>query len=225
MIIMQAAVYSPYGKQKIFGELKRHGFSISGKNPGFVFVYGGDGSILKAEHLYPGIPKVPMRKSIICSKCRHYGLSNLGRLASAINAGKFRVKEETKIEAVIGGKRITALNEIQVRNADPRKALRFSLQAGKTRKEIIGDGFVAATPYGSTGYYRSMGYKPFKSGIRIGFNNVWPNMKPVKTGTCTVKIIRESAVLAADNFFVRKLSKGDTVAIRKSRNKARFVVV
>ncbi len=221
---MRAAIYSPYKKQGIIEKLRKNGFLVTEQNPDIIFVYGGDGSILNSEKLFPGIPKVPLQRSKICSKCRTYNVSGLGELLEKISSGNFRIKEETKIEAVAGGKRLMALNEIQIRNEDLRKSLRFSLSCFP-EKEIIGDGVVVATPYGSTAYYRSLGYAPFSKGIRIGFNNVWPKMAAITTDKCTIKVLREDAVIAADNFFVKRLRKGDTIVIRKSQRKARFVIV
>ncbi len=89
-----------------------------------------------------------------------------------------------------------------------------------------GDGLVAATPYGSTAYYRSIGYAPFKSGIRIGFNNAWPRLPSAEIGKAAlVRVVREEAWLIADNFFKTGMKRGDKVVIRPSKKIARFVVL
>jgi len=117
---MRAAIYSPYDKQQIIRELRQNGFLISQSDPDFVFVYGGDGSILNAEHLFPGVPKVPVQKSLICSKCRHYDTRKLTDVVEAIKLHDFRLQKETKVDLIVAGERITALNEVQVRNKDSR---------------------------------------------------------------------------------------------------------
>ncbi len=221
---MRAAIVSHYDKTAIANAIKRHGFLLSPK-PQFVFTYGGDGTILEAESMFPGIPLVPVQKSRICSHCSVYSVVGLDRALHAIRQGKYSIRKEQKIEAVFKGKSIHALNDIQVHVKDPRRALRFSVRSGKLfYKEIIGDGFVASTSYGSGAYYRAIGNTPFKKGIRLGFNNVWPRLPFAQIDReASVKIIREHAYLAADNFFLKEIRPGDSIKIRQSKKIARFV--
>ncbi len=44
-------------------------------NPDIVISYGGDGSLLGAERLYPGIPKCPIRDSRSAPKCEQHAES------------------------------------------------------------------------------------------------------------------------------------------------------
>lgn len=223
---MRAAVVSPYSTGKIVRALKGHGFSLSAR-PQFVFTYGGDGTILEAERRYPGVPIVPMQRSKICSRCSVYSLADVRRVARAILKGKYRVAEEQKVEAVFRGRKVYALNEIQIHLRDPRRALRFSVRSCKKfYREVIADGLAAATAYGSHAYYRSMGYAPFRRGVRIGFSNAWPRLPGLEINTsATIRILRESAWLAADNHFLVAMKKGDSVTIKPSRKRARFVVL
>lgn len=225
---MKIWIESPYKIAEIRKRIEKSGAKI-GKNPDFVITYGGDGTILLAEHRYPGVPKIPVQKSRICSKCFSYSVDDLEKTIAKIKTGAFRVKEKTKIEAKFKNRKITALNEVQIRSKDPRRAVRMEIKHGKKKTNImktniIGDGLVAATPYGSTGYYRSLGYKPFASGIRIGFNNVWPKRAALHGGIVAT-LTREEAFLAADNFFLKTIKAGDSVTIQESKEKARFVVV
>lgn len=222
---MKAAVVSDYNAKKLIGMLKKHGFSLS-SNPEYVFTYGGDGTILDAERKFSGVPIAPVQNSRVCSKCRSYFVHNLGNVLEAIKKRKYVVVEETKIQAIFKGRKVHALNEVQIHSSDPRKAIRFSFKTkNKNYRELIGDGVIVATPYGSTGYYRSIGYKPFKTGLMAGFNNIWPRLPAVPLGKCTIRIVRENGWIAADNFFLENMNEGDMVVIKKSNKKARFLVI
>lgn len=218
-------VESIYNKSAILRKIKKASFVISKKRPDFVLTYGGDGHILQAEWKYPGVPKIPIMKSMICVKCDYYHVSDLDTALKNLKQKAFSLVKVEKVEAIFKGKRITALNEIQVRNKDPRHALRFLLKINGETKSVIADGLVVSTPYGSAAYYKSLGYKPFSSGLRIGLNNpVTMRRYFVVDKKAIVKILREKAQLIADNQKkIYELKEGESVLIRKSKQNARFV--
>jgi NAD kinase len=223
---MRAAIVTHYEIADLSLALKRHGFLLS-KKPQFVFTYGGDGTILEAERKFPGIPLIPVQRSRMCSHCAVYNVYGFDKTLHALRRGRYKIKEEKKIEAVFRGRIISALNDIQVHMKDSRRALRFSVKSQKIfYKEVVGDGVVAATPYASGAYYRALGYRPFRHGCRLGFNNVWPKLPSLDVGKgVVVRLIREKAWLAADNFFLKEMRPGDSVRIKQSKKKARFVVI
>jgi NAD+ kinase len=219
-------------KSEILKILQDANMHISKSNPDFIIVYGGDGTILQAEKKYPGIPKIPLYRELNEVNKREktyksYRLEDLKTLLDKVDHGEYKLRVFQKIEAIYKHKKLRALNEIQIHNKDPRKALRFSLQIGTKRIEnIIGDGVVAATPFGSFAYYRALGNEPFKNGFRIGFNNVFPKKKPIeipKNSFAIIKIEREIGLLIADNSEMLEIKPGETVEIRPSKNTAKFV--
>lgn len=136
-----------------------------------------------------------------------------------------------KIRAEFKDKFLEALNEIQIRNKLPTKAIRFSLETKKKVFENLnGDGVIIATPFGSTGYYNSIGGKSFEKGIGLAFNNIHLNnidCKILSEGVkIKVKIQRGPALLVKDNYekFI-ELNKEDEIIIEKSDNKAGFIKI
>lgn len=211
------------------GQLLDAGFGKDEKKPDFVFCIGGDGTILLAEREYPGIPKVAIRKSKVCRKCV-FDETDIEKIIRMIKEREYSIKEYAKLEADTGGKKLVALNEIQVHNGNPTKAIRFSVYANKkpVEEDVIGDGIVIATPFGSGAYYYSVGGEPFEKGIGLGFNNPHRRIKArvVPEGSeIEVRILRGNANVFSDNTekFV-PLREGEAVKVTKSKNVARFVV-
>ena len=204
----------------------RLGFVYDEADPGFVISLGGDGTYLICEYQRPGIPKLLVRDSLICAKCHDEPLPEMLEL---ILKDKYRVVDMMKLEAISGNIRKLAVNDIVMRNADQRHALRFSLDIGGVEMTgtVIGDGIVAATPFGSTGYYHSVTGSTFASGFAIGFNNPTNTRKPIclEAGSqLTITIQRSDAYIAADNQpDMQMLHAGDKLTIRAAAETARRV--
>lgn len=207
---------------------KEAGFEVVDKNPEFVVSFGGDGTLMKAEHAWPGIPKIVLKDSMICKKCSVFSNEEVLR---RVHDGKYSVEELIKLEVVADGKTRTALNDIIVHNKDPRHAIRYSLSVNEQTlgEAIIGDGVVIATPFGSTAYYRSITDSSFELGIGLAFNNSTEQSDHIvlkEDSVIKIKIIRGPAIVYADNQDEEiVLEKDDEVIIRKSKDKARIVVI
>jgi len=210
--------------------LVSHGLKIDRKNPDFVFSNGGDGAILFSERLYPGVPKVTVRCSSKCNRCE-FDPDDIKSAVERLKSGKYEIKEYMMIEADFNDKIAVGLNEVQVHNKLFTKAVRFNVYVdGKILYEnVIGDGVVISTPFGSTAYYTSVGGEKFDSGIGIALNNPHERVKPAVFGDSSaveIEILREDAYLLYDNDEEGKilLKKGDRVAVRKHDGVAKFVV-
>jgi NAD kinase len=219
-----------FGKEseKIADLVKKSGFDIVGKNPDIIVSYGGDGTLMKSEFQFPGVPKLILKGSRICKLC--VDLSNEEILKRAVG-GRYKTEELMKLEAEVKGKKITGLNDIVVHNTDPRHAVRYevSVNGEAIGGEIIGDGVVIATPLGSTGYYRSITDSFFEVGIGLAFNNsteqsdhmVLNNNSEIK-----IKIARGPAIVYADNQSEAiELEAGDEVTVKKSEETAKIIRV
>lgn len=201
---------------KIFQE---KGYVRNDTNPEFVISYGGDGTLLKSEHIYPGIPKLFLRNSLI---------GNLGfketndEVIEKFFSDKFTIKKYFKIEAQIKDKKIIAVNEFSLKNKNPRYSIRFDVCVNdeKVLNHIIGDGLIAATPIGSTGYYRSITRSTFELGIGLAFNNShehFNHMVLKEDSVIKVVILRGPAFCYVDNHDEEiVLEDGDDLVIKKS---------
>lgn len=216
--------------EKIRALLKPHlFFEFVSEHPELVVSHGGDGTLMKAEAAYPGVPKLYLRNSYVGKLARMDKTNE--ELIQAVADGRYRVEEHVKLEAETKGKKIVALNDIVIHNADPRHAIRYvvTIDGVPLGHEIIGDGVVLATPLGSTGYYRSITDSSFELGIGLAFNNSTEQSDHIvlkEERVVEIRIVRGPAVAYADNQDERvELEDGDTVRIKRSRAVARIVVV
>ncbi|MEM7819096.1 MAG: hypothetical protein QW403_03070 [Candidatus Aenigmatarchaeota archaeon] len=228
---MKVALVSPLKKERILKALKKFGFEVDEKNPEIVVCYGGDGTILYSERKYPSVPKLVIKYNSKIWRKYEYSSKNLEKILKKISEGKFKIHEEIKVEARFKGKKILGLNEIQVHNKIPTKALKFSLVVNRKKfKGLVGDGVIISTPFGSTAYYSSTGGKPFKKGIGISFNNLFG--KKIKSFVVSenskikVKIEKGIGLILADNFEKYfQIKEGEEVLVKKSKENARFIFV
>ncbi len=210
--------------------LKKHGgsFEIVANHPEVVVSYGGDGTLMESEYLYPGVPKLYLKNSRI-GKLGH-SQSNEA-IINHFTQGDYVVLEHIKLEVTAQNETMLGLNDIVVHNKDPRHAIRYTvrLDAEAVSQEIIGDGVVFATPLGSTGYYRSITDSYFESGLGLAFNNSTEQSDHVvlaENRIVTIEITRGPAVCYADNQkrFL-ELEEGDFIKVKKSSQIAKIIKV
>ncbi|MFA5203729.1 MAG: hypothetical protein WC708_04920 [Lentisphaeria bacterium] len=196
------------------------------ERPDLVISYGGDGALLGAERTYPGVPKLPLRDQRSNPACPAHGEA---WVLDGLVAGRLKEARLLKLEAEIAGRRaapLTAVNDIVVHNRVIPSAVRYRvwLDDELYANQAVGDGLVAATPFGSSGYYRSITHSIFRTGIGLAFNNsTEPTHHLVIPDTVAVRvqILRGPAVLLADNAPVRlQLAAGAEVRIRRSPHAA-----
>lgn len=213
-------------------ELRKAGFVLDRVRPNMTISFGGDGSALVAENLYPGLPRLMIKHSKVCRKCKVGAEHGFSKIFEKLKNGKYRIVEEPKVEGAAGRdkyKWLVGLNEINIAHAFPIRAIRFDVSVnGKTvADDLIGDGVIVATPYGSTAYFRTITGRKFSKGLGIAFNNVVKKAKPRivrDNSTIKVKVRRGPALMCADNNTTMiRLNDGDTVTVRKARGTAKII--
>ncbi|MFA5364190.1 MAG: hypothetical protein WC325_03305 [Candidatus Bathyarchaeia archaeon] len=216
--------------QKIVDALVAEGFEVVNENPDFILCYGGDGTVLFSERNFPGVPKLIIKTSRHCRRY-DYDLEDLTKLLQKIKSGSYQICSEMKLEAHTKNMSLVGLNEVQVHLKLPIYAVRFSFSSnGIKYSDLIGDGVIVSTPFGSTGYYSATGGTPFSAGIGVSFNNLHickvPSFVVCADSVVQLAISRGPAWLVADNNekFV-ELNAGDVVEIKKSVGAANFIYV
>lgn len=183
--------------KNIRGLTQEIGFEIVTDNPDVVISYGGDGTLLYSERIYPGVPKLPIRDSLVYNKCSKHDET---ALLKDLLKGKLKLKEYAKLETTILYQTLTALNDFVIRNVTPIHAIRFQITG--ENKLLIGDGIVLSAPFGSTGYFKSITGDTFKKNWGLAFNNTTEKLSPLffkEKDTLTFKLIRGTATLSFDN--------------------------
>lgn len=226
-------------KFAIFGTEREFGIpqnKLDRNNPDIAIVFGGDGTILRSEQRYPGIPKLTFRNSEHGTKCTYDEDQISEIIGSLICNEKYIIKEEVKLEAYYNGITLHALNETQIHNKSPQRAIRFVLSIDGVLSyhvsEIIGDGVIICTPFGSTGYYNSL-TKKTAEGESIGValsnpSNIYNDtyLMLADTHVISIDITRGDGWLLADNNDIMvPISAGAHITVKKSTQTAKFVTL
>jgi NAD+ kinase len=203
--------------------VREAGLEDVSEDPQVILTYGGDGLLLGSEREWPGVPKLPLRNSRHGKKCEPHQIEEaLERLIR----GDLRRRTYFKIRAEALGQVRMALNDVLVHNSRPTSGVRYRvwIDDREFSDEIVGDGVVVATPFGSTGYYRSITRGIFRVGIGLAFNNSTEQMDHMVLGedsVVRVRITRGPAMLAADNRpDPIPLDDDDEVTIRRAEESA-----
>jgi NAD+ kinase len=208
--------------------LGEFGIAINQESPDVIISNGGDGALLGAERRFPGIPKLGLRNSKTSDRHRD---TDTRTVLQHLIEGRLREQRFLKLEAHVKGQTLIGLNDIILHNKVLTSAVRYEVEIdGRNHMgEIVGDGLVVATPFGSSGYYRSITHSIFQVGIGLAFNNsIEPVNHLVLKETCLIEatILRGPAQVAADNDpeWV-ELEYGDRIRIKKADCYARILSI
>lgn len=227
MVKVAVVAKQPERADPLLRDLSSHGFEIDRSNPDIVISFGGDGTALRAERLHPGIPRVMIKHSSICARCPDHDYTPL---LEALGREEYKVVRQIKVEAVKDDSRVVGLNEINVHHQLPF-AVRLSVQVDNEdiAENVICDGVICATPYGSSGYFHSIAGYRFGNGLGVAF--IAPT-KPIEsrvvrdTETIRVYVVRGPGLLLADNDTrMIPLVTGDEVYVRRASEYAQIVEV
>ena len=219
-----------FGSQadSLLATVKKHeGLVLVDKDPDVVVCYGGDGTLLAAELKWPGVPKVPVLNSRRGHRCiPHPAHEVLHGLATGqlVSNRYMKIEGEILRDGVrLYPNQLVALNEFNVHMGLINSAVRFQLWLNgdpyDDGMELLGDGFVVCTPFGSTAYYAQITRGIFTKGIGIAFKSTNAHVDHLvvpEDTECRIQITRGPAVLAFDSAdeYVQ-LEEGDELIARK----------
>jgi NAD+ kinase len=199
-------------------------------DPGDVIIcYGGDGTLLSAELKWPNIPKIPLRNSRRGFRC----ISDPpDQVIAQLVENTLIPTEHLKLECQIthadssrSTRNLLAINEFTVHMGHVNAAVRFKIWfdeepfGDSSDAEIIGDGFMVSTPFGSTAYFNEITRGTFWSGIGVAFMYAREKTNHVvlpEDVMVRAEITRGPAILAYDNAeeYV-ELAQGDRLHIKR----------
>jgi len=211
-----AACFAPYPNLEVVEDA-----------PDLIVCYGGDGTLLAAELLWPNLPKVPVLNSRRGHRCIPHPPD---QVIAGLAKGTLLENTYLKIECALhhhqnGGRDrlLVALNEFNVHMGRINSAVRFQLwfndipYAGA--EEILGDGFLISTPFGSTAYFAQITRGVFNTGLGIAFKSTTQHISHVVLPEDTVVralITRGPAILGFDSSTdYYDLDAGDEMIIRR----------
>src|SRR5918998_540046 len=198
--------------------------------PDLIFVLGGDGTMLKASRMYPGRVLLGV---------------NLGKVG--FMSGMLPEEIEAGVEKVLGGGlevQEYRMLEVRILGEEPQKAANDAVLIKKRPHQLISvdvevsgedlfafrcDGFIAATPLGSTAYALSAG-GPIISGD-AGCYVIVPIAphalvsRPLVLGedqVAELKLVDRDALLSLDGDEPREIPAGGRIEIRLSKESVKI---
>lgn len=210
--------------------IERHDSLNLVDKPGDVIVcYGGDGTLLAAELKWPNVPKVPIRNSRRGIRCIPYPPEEvIEKLASDALIRTDHLKLECRVRYrhhEKTSKNLLAINEFTIHMGRVNTAVRFKIWfddksfGDSSDSEIIGDGFMVSTPFGSTAYFNEITRGTFWSGIGVAFMYAREKTNHVvlpEDVEIRAEITRGPAILAYDNSSEYiELVEGDQLLIHR----------
>jgi len=213
--------------EQVIKELKGKGYKVNAGKPKFAVVLGGDGTTLRAARLMAedGTPILSVHMGGL-GFLTEIELRELSDALELIKKGKFKLDERTMIEAFVGGKTITALNDLVITKRGIARVIKLEISG---IADYVADGLIFSTASGSTAYNLSAGGPILTPDSRsIVISAICPhsiNIRPIVIDRpVTVVLTRGKEVdLTADGQLMIPLHEGQKIRIQKSKLKTRFI--
>ncbi|MGH2770115.1 MAG: NAD(+)/NADH kinase [Actinomycetota bacterium] len=238
--------------QRVLDELRRaaeaHGMQVvellgeerladPGPEPDVIVALGGDGTVLRAARV-----AASRNLPLLGINLGHLGFlssadpGSLEATVDALAAGTFTIESHMMLSCVAshGGTRligIDALNEIVVERATPSRVVHLVVSVGTEElTTCTADGFIVATPTGSTAYSMSAGGPIVDPGLRVMIltpvcphTPLWRAVVVGPEHPVVITVLDATAVLSADGQYVDGLPLGAQLRVRPRPEPLRII--
>jgi len=148
-------------REQLMAEAARRGLGIAeGPDADVVVALGGDGTILRASHEFPGVPILGLNLGGL-GYLSSVGEKDFSAAIAMLSEGRYRVSERSMLELRSINGRVQhrrVLNDIVIMREMTGHAAILDLSVGgHAATRYLADGLVLATPTGSTAYSLSAG--------------------------------------------------------------------
>lgn len=215
-------------------EFKEYTKDIHEMTSDFVICVGGDGTVLKAQHVLS-----PKKIPILSINMGTVGFlteveaDDVFECLDQLLSYNFYIEERLQLDVFCDDELITVLNELVIMTSQPGKMLELEISVDEEIVDTVrADGLIISTPSGSTAYAMSAGGPivdprvdaaviipicPFKLSTR-------PKIVPADSNI-TVKFIKEEkkGLAVLDGVNNKEYSYMDEIRLRKSKDVAYFV--
>ncbi|MFC1571135.1 NAD(+)/NADH kinase [Candidatus Margulisiibacteriota bacterium] len=213
--------------QQVIKELKKEGHKISLEGAKFAITLGGDGTILRAARLLAK-KKLPILGIHLggLGFLSEIELHELNEAIELIRKRKFVIDERNMIEAVTGGKTLTALNDIVISKSGIARVIKLEIRG---IAEYTSDGLIFSTATGSTAYNLSAGgpllTPDSKSMVITAICPHTISTRPIVLESPVTAVLNrgKDAILTADGQQMIRLRERQKVRIQRSKMKTRFI--
>lgn len=200
-----------------------------------IVTIGGDGTILYAARNYADPRILPVRAGTSKGNRAAFDVDQLVEKLQELEDGSAGLSSHqfTTLTAEVDGVELEngfqALNEISLHHSSPVLAATFGARIVDDRvwefPELIGDGVLVATPFGSTGYFTAITDETFTEGFGVAFNNIHTPAETPEMILCSESVVVELELLSTkrssgavltrdDDDTPYELSEGETITIR-----------
>ncbi len=228
-------------REKVVSLLRERGIECTddaGKDADFAVIIGGDGTLLKHNSQL----KCPILGINPGHSVGHYMRAcaddfgeKILRLIDGREGKDYHVYDFVRLETSVNGEKMgtTALNDVLVSPIYVRRALKAAVEVNGKKSDETNSGIIIYTPTGSTAFAHSAGAETLEYDRDVmGIAALAPYSGELKKGEMLlgkgdVKIVclSEEGEVCIDgsDVNIKKIGKGDTVAVRKCTLPVRLV--